>query len=233
MKKAGILKKIAILVLVLLVPGFLYYLLTAEGKNRYKPLPIFGPKPLAGTFHTVKGKKIPDTLYHTLTDFKLTDQNGDPVSLKTFANKIFIANFFYTNCPTVCKVMNDNVSQLASTYANNKMVYFVSITVDPKHDAAPVLKKYAESFKPVSPKWLFLTGDTSTIYNLAHKGFLVNAVQTGAADFIYSDQLILIDQDKRIRGYYTGASTADVSRLDDEIKVLISEELRRKDKALY
>jgi len=233
MKKAGILKKIAILVLVLLVPGFLYYLLTAEGKNRYKPLPIFGPKPLSGTFHTLKGKKIPDTLYHTLTDFKLTDQNGDPVSLKTFANKIFIANFFYTNCPTVCKVMNDNVSQLASTYANNKMVYFVSITVDPEHDAAPVLKKYAENFKPVSPKWLFLTGDTSTIYNLAHKGFLVNAVQTGATDFIYSDQLILIDQNKRIRGYYTGASTADVSRLDDEIKVLISEELRRKDKALY
>lgn len=233
MKKAGILKKIIILVLVLVVPGFLYYLLTSEGKNRYKPLPIFGPKPLSGTFHTAKGKKIPDTLYHTLGDFNLTDQNGKPVSFKTFAGKIFVADFFYTNCPSVCKVMNDNVGQLVETYTKNKMVDFVSITVDPEHDTAPVLKKYASGFNSASSKWLFLTGDTSTIYNLARKGFLVNALQTGKSDFIYSDKLILIDQDKRIRGYYTGASTVEVSRLNDEIKVLISEELRKKDKPLY
>jgi protein SCO1 len=84
MKNGRALKKILILVIVLAVPGFLYYLLTAEGKNRYKPLPIFGPKRLAGTYHHVKGRNIPDTLYHTLPDFSLTDQNGDPVTAKTF-----------------------------------------------------------------------------------------------------------------------------------------------------
>ncbi|MDB5123791.1 MAG: electron transport protein SCO1/SenC [Mucilaginibacter sp.] len=228
-----ILKKIAILVLVLLVPGFLYYLLTAEGKNRYKPLPIYGPKIAAKTTHRIKGKDIPDTLYHTIKDFSLTAQDGKPVSLKTFDNKIFVANFFYTRCPTVCKLMNDNISELATTYSKNKLVYFVSITVDPEHDTAPVLKNYAAGFNPLPPKWTFLTGDTTTIYNLARNSFLVNALKTGKDEFIYSEKLILVDAAKHIRGYYNGGSTADVTRLNDEIKVLISEELRNKEKPLY
>lgn len=232
MKLARVLKKIAILVIVLAVPGFLYYLLTAEGKNRYKPLPVFGPKQAAKTYHRVKGRNIPDTLYHTIPDFKLTDQNGSSISLRTFQNKIFVAGFFYTHCPTVCKTMNMYIGQLDSVYAKNKRVNFVSITVDPEHDTPRVLKRYAAGFK-ASPKWLFLTGDTTAIFNLARSGFLVNALQTGKNDFIYSDKLILIDQDKRIRGYYTGASTADVDKLSDEIKVLIAEELRKNDKPLY
>jgi len=234
MKKAGALKKIVILVLVLIVPGFLYYLLTAEGKNRYKPLAVFGPKVLAKTTHKVKGKDVPDTLYHTLPDFNLTDQNGKAVSLKTFDNKIFVVNFFYVGCPSVCGLMNRNVNVVDSFYTKNKMVYFVSVTVNPKQDDVAVLKKYAGSFnQPLSPKRLFLTGDTATIYNLARNGFLLNALQTGPNDFVYSDKLVLIDSEKRIRGYYTGASTDDVDRLNDEIKVLISEELRKNDKPLY
>ena len=232
MTKAGVLKKIAILVLVLAVPGFLYYLLTAEGKNRYKPLPVFGPKHLAKTFHRVKGKNIPDTVYHTISDFKLTDQNGHPVTLKTFENKIFVANFFYTKCPTVCNVMNRYVSDLDSIYAKNKLVNFVSITVDPEHDTPQVLKDYAKGFA-TTQKRFFLTGDSTAIFNLARKGFLVNALQAGKNEFIYSNKFILVDKDKRIRGYYTGAVATDVNRLDDEIKVLISEELRKNDKSLY
>jgi protein SCO1/2 len=101
----------------------------------------------------------------------------------------------------------------------------VTITVDPQRDSVAALKKYTESLKPALKKWLFLTGDTSTIYNLARTGFLVNALQTGNTDFIYSDKVMLVDEDKRIRGYYIGASTNDIDRLNDEIKVLISEEL--------
>jgi len=232
MEKAGIVKKILVLLLVLVVPGFLYYLLTSQGKNRYKPLPFFGPKVLAKTSHTFHGKVIPDTIYHAIGDFKLTDQYGNPVSEKTFDGKIFIADFFYTNCPNVCNTMNENISELAQTYAKNKMVDFVSITVDPRKDSVAALNKYSQTFTR-SAKWHFLTGDTSTIYGLARNGFLVNALQTGPSDFVYSDKLILVDQDKHIRGYYSGASTADVARLDDEIKVLISEELRKNDTPLY
>jgi protein SCO1/2 len=233
MKIAGILKKIAILVLVLVVPGFLYYLLTSQGKNRYKPLPVFGPKEIAKTSHRGKGKDIPDTIYHSLQDFKLTDQNGNPATFKTFDKKILVVNFFYTDCPSVCSEVNKNMSMLVSNYERNKMLRFVSITVDPEHDTPPVLKSYAEKFKPVSSKWLFLTGDTTTIYNLARNGFLVNALKAGKDNFVYSDMIILIDQDKRIRGYYTGAATNEVNRLNDEIKVLVAEEIRKNDVALY
>jgi len=233
MSKIQIVKAILILVLVLVVPGFLYYLLVAEGKNRYHPLSVYGPKQTAKTTHRVNGKDVPDTVYHTLPDFKLTDQDGNPVSLKTFDKKIFIAGFFYTRCHGVCELMNSNVNQLVTNYAKNNMVYFVSVTVDPDWDPSPVLKKYAATFRPASARWLFLTGDTSAIYNLARKGFLVNAMQTGNNDFIYSEKLMLIDEDKRIRGYYNGASADDVNRLNDEIKVLISEEILKNDTPLY
>jgi protein SCO1/2 len=231
--KAAIWKKITILVLILAVPGFLYYLLTAKGKNRYKPLAFFGPKVIAKTSHKFHGQVIPDTIYYKVPDFKLTDQNGKAFTQDNLHGKIFVASLFYTNCPTVCATINKNLSYLVGTYWKNKMVYFTSVTVDPERDKPAVLNKYLKSFNPESNRWYFLTGDTTSIYNLARKGFLVDAVQTGKDDFIYSDKLILIDQDKHIRGYYSGANTADVNRLNDEIKVLIAEELRKVDKALY
>ena len=230
---AAIAKKIVILVLILAVPGFLYYLLTAKGKNRYKPLAIYGQKIVAKTGHKFHGKYIPDTIYHQLPAFTLTNQEGKPVSDSTFKGKIFVAGFFYTHCPAVCSTINRNMSYLVDTYRKNKMVYFTSITVDPQRDSVSVLKKYADSFKPASNRWLFLTGDTTSIYGLARQGFLVNALKQTDDDFIYSDNLVLIDSEKRIRGYYKGANTNDINRLTDEIKVLIAEELRKVDKPLY
>ena len=127
MNKANLIKKTIILALVLIVPGFLYYLLTAHGKNHYTPLAYFGPRVVAKTFHKKRGKEIPDTLYHTITDFNLTDQNGKKVSLATWKDKIIIANFFYTHCPTVCNLVNDNVNKLLPEYTSNKNICFVSM----------------------------------------------------------------------------------------------------------
>lgn len=232
MNKALIGKKIAILVLILAVPGFLYYLLTVKGKNRYKPLAVFGPKVVAKTGHKFHGKYIPDTIYHNIPDVKLADQNGKAVTLETLKGKIFVVNFFYTGCPTVCQTINKNMSWLVGTYYKNKMVYFLTITVDPEHDTADVLNKYLQTFKPESNRWLMCNGDTSAVYNFARKGLFVNAAKAGN-DFIYSDNFVLIDQEHRIRGYYRAAVTSEVNRLNDEIKVLIAEELRKVDKALY
>lgn len=225
-KATSIIKKIVILVLILAVPGFLYYLLTVQGKNRYKPLPFYGPKIVAKTGHKFHGKYIPDTVYHKLPDFKLTDQNKQPVTLGSFDNKIFIAGFFYTHCPDVCDKVNANLDTLVKGYAKNRMVHFVSITVDPMRDSAAVLNAYANKMASTA-KWQFLTGDTATIYNLAAKGFLVNAAHTGKDQFVLDDKLVLIDQDKHIRGYYSGTSITDMNRLNDEIKVMIAEELRK------
>ncbi|MBB3054918.1 protein SCO1/2 [Mucilaginibacter gotjawali] len=233
MKIAVILKKTIILVLVLLVPGFLYYLLVSKGKNRYLNLPVYGPKTVLKTTHKVGHNDVPDTLYHTLPDFKLTDQDGNTVTPKTFSKKIFIANFFYTHCKGLCDQMNTSINQLATGYAVSKMVYFVSISVDPQRDSVKALKNYANIIKPPSARWLFLTGDTASIYSLAHNGFLVNALQAGKDNFIYSDKLMLIDEDMRIRGYYSGASTSDMIKLGDEIKVLIKEEVLKNDTPMY
>ncbi len=219
-------KKIVILVLVLAVPGSLYYLLTQKGKNRYKPLPIYGPKQVAKTGHTRRGKYIPDTIYHQLPDFTLTNQLGKPVKLKDFDYKVFVVNFFYGHCPEVCANVNKNIDRLAGAFRKNKMVKFVSITVDPQRDDVKALEAYAKPFGFPADKWMFLTGDTTTIYGLARNGFLVNAVKVDN-NFIFDSKLILMDAEKRIRGTYDGTNLQDVARLNDEIKVQIAEELRK------
>lgn len=219
-------KKLIVLVLILAVPGFLYYLLTVKGKNRYKPLAIYGPKQVAKTGHRYHGKYIPDTIYHKIGNFELINQLGKPVTGKDFEYKIFVVNFFYANCPEVCAAVNKNIERLAWAYRKNRMVKFVSITVDPQRDTPAALLNYAKTYRLPADKWMFLTGDTSVTYNLARKGFLVNAVKAGG-EFIFSNQLILIDAEKRIRGNYNGTSLPDVVRLNDEIKVQIAEELRK------
>jgi len=233
MNKSNVLKKIVILALILALPGFLYYLLTAKGKNRYDPLPYFGPKELAKTSHLVNGKSIPDTIYHNISDFNLQDQNGKQVSLKTLTNKILIVNFFYTNCPNLCNQVNQNISKLAAEYAHNKITKFISITVDPQRDGIAALKQYSNKFNADSTRRLFLTGDTSVIYPLARQGFLVNALDEGSGNFVYSDKIMLIDEGHHIRGYYSGTSDDDMLRLDNEIKVQIAEEIRKNDHSLY
>jgi protein SCO1/2 len=220
-------KKTLILVLILATPGFFYYLLTVKGKNRYKPLPVYGPKQVAKTGHSRHGKFIPDTIFHQIGDFKLTDQQGKIVGLKDFSYKIFVVSFFYTHGPALCAEMNKSMQRLAYAYRKNKMVKFVTITVDPERDSPAVLKAYARQYEIEPEKWMFLTGDTAAIYPLARQGFLMNAVKTDDDQFIFSDKLVLIDADKRIRGYYAGATTAEIARLNDEIKVQIAEELRK------
>ncbi|MFI5159978.1 MAG: SCO family protein [Sphingobacteriales bacterium] len=219
--------------MILILPGFLYYLLTVKGKNRYHPLPIYGAKVVAKTTHRKGNKNVPDTIYHQLGDFHLTDQNGKPVSLKSMDDKIFVVDFFYTHCPDVCSTINGYMDSLAIGYAKNNLVYFASITVDPKRDSAKALNNYSKQYHIPASKWQFLTGDTATVYRLARQGFLVNALDEGNGNFIYSDKIILIDSHKRIRGYYSGTSLTDVTLLNDEIKVLISEELLTKEAPLY
>jgi protein SCO1/2 len=129
--------------------------------------------------------------------------------------------------------MNKSLDSLAGEYGNNKLLQFMSITVDPQRDTQSALKVYSAQFKRPASKWLFLTGDTTTIYPLARNGFLVNAVKTGNDDFIYSDKIILIDGHKRIRGYYAAGVSDEFDRLDTEIKVLLSEELLKNNTPEY
>ena len=222
-------KKIIILVILLAVPGLLYYLLQEKGKNRYHPLGIFGPKQVAATFHTKRGKQIPDTIYHTVRDFKLTDQDGENFSFPADSQRITVVNFFFSRCPSFCSIMNTEMGRVASQYSKNSMLRFISITVDPDFDTPGVLKAYSAKYNLPKGKWQFLTGPQDSIFQLARQDFLVDAIRdsTQANNFIHSPMLILLDPQKRIRGYYNSTNKEQVNKLSDEIKVLITEELRR------
>ncbi|TKC60248.1 redoxin domain-containing protein [Pedobacter hiemivivus] len=228
--KGTSIKKVLILVTILAVPGFLYYLLQEQGKNRYKPLPFFGPKKVATTFHSVRGKQIPDTIYHQLGDFKLVNQAGDTVSKKHYDGKILVVNLFYTQGNTASvDIANKAMQSFEFTYRPNKKVNLISLSIDPVYDTPTRLKPYAEQLSAKPGKWDLLTGDSTQIYNLINKGLSVDAHQelvNGEKKFVYSNMFVLLDYKHRIRGYYEATSKEDLNKLDDEIKVLIIEELR-------
>ncbi|MCZ4245217.1 SCO family protein [Pedobacter punctiformis] len=226
MKRSPI-KKTLILVSILAIPGFLFfYLLPHFAKNRYKSLPIYGDKIVASTFHTVKGKKIPDTIYHVVPDFKLVNQNNDSISWKSLNQKIVVLNLFYTT--TTVKEVSDNIKKTVENYERNPLIRFVSISVDPGDDVAK-LKSYAASLKARHGKWDLLKGDTTELYPLIRKGLRLDVIahqEAGANKFIYGNQILLLDNQHRIRGYYEATNPDALAKLDDEIKVLVAEDLR-------
>lgn len=222
-------KKVLILVILLAVPGLLYYLLQEKGKNRYKPLSIFGPKEVSSTFHTKRGKQIPDTTYHTIRPFKLTNQDGQPITFPADSHRITVVNFFFSRCPSFCADMNKQMEELGYKFSKNRLLQFYSISVDPEYDTPNRLKAYHSDFKYKTANWNLLTGDLDTIFTLARKDFLVDALKDSVStekNVIHSPMIILVDPQQRIRGYYDSANKEEVERLTGEIKVLITEELR-------
>lgn len=224
--KRNPIKKVLILVSILAIPGFLFfYLLPQFAKNRYKSLPIFGEKTVASTFHSVRGKKVPDTIYHQVPEFNLVNQNNDTVSWQTFKNKIVVLNLFYSGAAS--QLANKYVQQLSESYAKKPLVKFVSLSVSPID--ADSLKVFANSFGARPDQWNMLTGDTTLTYPLIRKGLLLDVIADEREDktnYIFSNKLILIDNLHRIRGFYEADRQESTDRLEDEIKVLIAEYLR-------
>ncbi|WP_316843306.1 SCO family protein [Pedobacter psychrodurus] len=225
MKRSPI-KKVIILVSILAIPGFLFfYLLPHFAKNRYKSLPIFGEKVVATTFHSVKGKKIPDTIYHEVPDFKLVNQQNDTITWKSLTNKIVVLNLFYTGANN--QQTSKYIKQLSDGYEQKPLVKFLSLSVDPADQHK--IKDFAAKFKAKEGKWDFLAGDTAQTYPLIKQGLLLDAIAddaNGKTSFIFSNKIVLIDNLHRIRGIYDADDAGANAKLEDEIKVLIAEYLR-------
>jgi protein SCO1 len=225
MKRSPI-KKVIILVSILAIPGFLFfYLLPHFAKNRYKSLPIFGEKVVASTFHSVKGKKIPDTIYHLVPDFKLLNQHSDIISWKSFENKIVVLNLFHAGARS--QQVSKYIKQLSDGYEQKPLVKFLSLSVDPAD--TDQIKDFAANFRAKEGKWDFLAGDTAQTYPLIRQGLLLDVIaneSNGKSSFIFSNKIVLIDNLHRIRGIYDADSAEANARLEDEIKVLIAEYLR-------
>ncbi len=220
-------KKVLILVTILAVPGFLYYLLQDQGKNRYKPLPIFGPKQVATTFHSKRGKQIPDTIYHAVADFKLVNQVGDSISLKDWKNKIVVLNLMDGKADASSTNAIFNEYKDFKAYQKNDIVRFASISINPT-DVLDSIKNLAAALKAKPHKWDILLGDSASIFKLVRKDLLLDVVEVKQPErkMIYSRKIVLLDSQHRIRGFYDATQEEALSKLDDEIKVLIAEELR-------
>ncbi|WP_250419199.1 SCO family protein [Pontibacter deserti] len=165
-----------------------------------------------------------DTLFNSVPEFNLIDQSATSFSQEDLKGKIYIASFFFTDCPDMCKKMNAQLVRVQEAYQNNPTIQLVSISVKPEEDSASVLSKYAEAYKADTTQWHFLTGKREEIYKLAQEGFHLPLQKTGGAEgFIHNDSFMLVDKEQKVRGVYKGTDPAEVDRMILEINVLLDE----------
>ncbi len=164
---------------------------------------------------------------HHIPDFKLVNQNGQVVTQKNVNGKIYVANFFFTNCRKICLKMMDNMFLIQEAYKNDSEIHILSHTVTPEIDSVSVLKKYAKRLKINSKSWDLLTGDKNLIYTLAKRQYFagdsVGFYQSGN-EFLHTENFILIDKHRRIRGVYNGTLLVEIDRIKKDIETLKKEE---------
>ncbi|MBC5992364.1 SCO family protein [Pontibacter cellulosilyticus] len=185
-------------------------------------LPIYGER--EPVERTVDGKTVVDTVYHTIPDFAFVNQDSQRVTQETVAGKVYITDFFFTSCPTICPKMKSQMLRVYEAYKDNPNVVLLSHSIDPTHDTVAVLKDYADRLGIETNKWHLLTGDKDSIYAIAEEYLAAAQEDAGAAGgFSHSGDFYLIDQQRRIRGHYNGTSEKDVDRLIKDIPVLLNE----------
>jgi protein SCO1/2 len=160
--------------------------------------------------------------YHTIADFALLNQNGDTITQKEYENKIYIADFFFTTCPTICPIMTDNMIKLQEILKDQDDVLLLSHTVTPEIDSVPVLKAYAKKKGVNDAKWNMVTGDKQQIYDLARKSYLVAKYEPfdGEYDMIHTENFVLVDTKRRIRGFYDGTNWEEMEELLRDLEIL-------------
>ena len=162
--------------------------------------------------------------YHGIPDFKLLNQNGDTITQADYEDKIYVADFFFTTCATICPIMTDHMVQIQEALNGDPMVKLLSHSVTPEIDSIPQLKKYAVDKGVNDSVWNLVTGDREQIYNLARKGYFA-AKKDAVSEYgmIHTENFVLIDKEKRLRGYYDGTDPDDIEQLLEDIKILKSE----------
>ncbi len=182
--------------------------------------------PILGQKTTDENGKV---IEHTIPDFSFVNQYGDTITQNLFDNKIYVSDFFFTSCPTICPVMKSQMIRVYDHFKNNEQVMILSHSIDPYHDSVAVLKDYADALGIVGDKWQFVTGDQDAIYDIGQNAYMVTAAEdTVAAEetggFIHSGAFILVDKKKRVRGLYDGTLEDQVSQLIRDIELLLKEE---------
>lgn len=198
---------------------FMYAFFVYDNSKPLRYLPIYGEK----SYELKNGKT--DTTFHTIQNFSFTDQDGKMITEKDFDNAIYVTDFFFTTCHSICPKMSTHMQRIAEKFKGNAEVKFLSHTVDPETDTVEQLKRYAIKHKADPKQWMFVTGDKKALYDIARTGYLLDAGvgDGGPDDFIHTQNFALIDKDKRIRGYYDGTNTAEMDQLIKDIELLLAE----------
>ncbi len=206
------------IVLLLLSMVIIYLFYNAlEPKN---VLPVYQPADFNSEM--VDSTLVHVKKYHTIANFSLTNQNGETITQDFYKDKIYVADFFFTTCPTICPIMTENMVYLQSQIANDKDVLLLSHSVTPDIDSVAQLKKYALEKGVKDKKWNLVTGEKKHIYELARKSYLAvkDDGDGGPFDMIHTENFILIDKERRIRGTYDGTNKEEMAKLLQDLKVL-------------
>lgn len=163
---------------------------------------------------------------HKVLDFELINQNGDTITQDDYQNKIYVADFFFTRCATICPIMTSNMSKLQDIYKDDDDIMFLSHSVTPIMDSIPILRMYADSKGVIDGKWNITTGDKKHIYELARKSYfaVLDEGDGGDQDFIHTEQFILVDKKRQLRGFYNGTEAKSIEQIKKDIAILRQEE---------
>ncbi|MCK5816281.1 MAG: SCO family protein [Flavobacteriaceae bacterium] len=201
---------------------FIYSFLNPE-----KRLPVYNPA-------DVNPRLVDESLLHVrnnhkIADFSLINQNGEIVNQKDYEGKIYVTDFFFTRCQTICPIMTTNMAKVQTAFETDDSVLLLSHSVTPIMDSIPVLRDYADKRHVIDSKWNITTGDKKHIYDLARKSYFVvfDEGDGGIQDFIHTENFVLVDTKRRIRGFYDGTDSASINQLIEDIKLLQRESKKK------
>ena len=188
--------------------------------NQAKELPVYNPSDFNPDLVDVSLQNTDKN--HTVADFELINQNGETITQDHYKDKIYVVDFFFTSCPTICPIMTTNMVVLQNEFLKNEDIMFLSLSVTPTIDSIPVLRKYATEKGVIDSKWNVTTGNKKHIYELARKSYfaVVEQGDGGLQDFIHTPNFILVDKKKQIRGIYDGTNNKEIERLVNDLYIL-------------
>ena len=205
-----------IIIFLLIATGIVY----SCKQSSEKQLPIYNPSDfnqdlVDKSLHNLR-------IDHIVADFSLINQNGKEVTQDNYKNKIYVTDFFFTSCTTICSIMTSNMAKVQETFLDNSDIMFLSLSVTPDIDSVPKLREYATQKGVIDSKWNITTGEKKHIYELARKSYfaVVEKGDGGLQDFIHTPNFILVDKKKRIRGIYDGTDNYEILRLINDINLL-------------
>jgi len=214
-------KKFIPIIIVMAASAFFWIGLIQQKKNKpLRELPVFGQSKIDSV--QVGGKWKTDTVQHKIADFSFIDQKGNSFTQEKIKDKIYVADYFFCTCQSICPIMTKQMGRVAKIFSNDEEIKFVSHTVNPEYDSVNVLADYAAANEVNYGQWYLVTGSKPELYGLARNSYMLDASEGdgGTEDFIHTQNFALVDKERRIRGYYDGTDSSEVSDLIRDIRLL-------------